>query len=104
LTIYLCERCGYWSRHRQCILRHFDTVHAGPSPVAVEDLGVLRDPAAAARRAAWQWEAAEILGDGAFEVSDRRPGPRQSAATRSGATPASPALDAQIIELNPVVA
>ncbi len=45
MTIYICNRCGFWSRDRQTLLAHLHDLHAQEGPILVEDLTVWTEPA-----------------------------------------------------------
>jgi hypothetical protein len=41
MTIYMCERCGYWCRERCRLFTHFEEAHCDEPPIRVEDFAVL---------------------------------------------------------------
>ena len=56
MAIYLCERCGFWSRERSQIFVHFEAAHCGEPPIRVEDFGVLPGPLQNWSRSQWEAE------------------------------------------------
>ncbi len=44
MSIYLCRRCGFWSRDREAVLSHLYEAHQGEAPIRITDFVVRDEP------------------------------------------------------------